>query len=132
MKIIFDDGEVIEKKMTLTAIGNGKFCGGGFMAAPRALLQDGLLDICAINKVSRLDFVRLVGSYQKGTHLENKHAMKFIKYKQVSHFKMEFPEPIAVCNDGEIIGAKTIDFSVVPTAFNFVVPKGSSLKYPCK
>lgn len=130
MKIIFDDGEVIEKKMTLTAIGNGKFCGGGFMAAPHAHLQDGMLDICAIEKVSRLDFIRLVGSYQKGTHLKNKHAMKFIRYKQTSHFRMEFVEPLPVCNDGEIIGAKTIDFSIVPMAFNFVVPKGSKLKYP--
>ena len=47
MKLIFDDGETLEKEFTLTAIGNGKFCGGGFMAAPRALLTDGLLDVCA-------------------------------------------------------------------------------------
>lgn len=132
MKIIFDDGEVIEKKLTLTAIGNGKFCGGGFMAAPAAYLQDGLLDICAIDKVSRLDFVRLIGSYQKGTYLQNEHAMRFITHKQVSHFRMEFPAPIPVCNDGEIIGAKSIDFTVVPRAFNFVVPKGSELRYPYK
>ena len=132
MRIIFDDGEIIEKKMTLTAIGNGRFCGGGFMAAPRAFLQDGMLDICAIDKVSRLDFIRLVGSYQKGTHLENKHAMKFIKYKQASHFKMEFDKELSVCNDGEIIYAKEIDFTVVPKAFHFVVPKGSKLKFPYK
>ena len=132
MKIIFDDGEVIDRKMTLTAIGNGKFCGGGFMTNPRALLQDGLIDICAIDRVTRLDFIRLVGSYQKGTHLENKHAMKFITYKQASHLRMEFAEPISVCNDGEIITAQTIDFTVVPKAFNFVIPKGCELKYPNK
>ena len=130
MKIIFDDGEVLDKKFTLTAIGNGRFCGGGFMAAPAAFLQDGLLDICAIDKISRLTFIKLVKSYKDGTYLQNENAMKYIKHKQVSHFRMEFPEPLPVCNDGEIIGAKSIDFTVVPKAFNFVVPKGCELRFP--
>lgn len=129
MRIIFDDGEIIEKEFTLTAIGNGKFCGGGFEAAPRALLNDGLLDVCAINKISRLTFVSLVGSYKKGTYLESKRAMKYIRHRRVPHFKMEFDTPIPICIDGEIKGAKTVDFEVVSGAFNFVVPKGCSLKY---
>ena len=129
MKLIFEDGEVIEKEFTLTAIGNGKFCGGGFMSAPKALLKDGLMEVCAIDKISRLTFIQLVSSYKKGTFLENKHAMKFIRYKQVPSFRMEFDAPIPICIDGEIMGAKTIDFSVVSNAFNFVIPKGSELKY---
>ncbi len=129
MKVIFDDGEVIEKEFTLTAIGNGKFCGGGFQAAPRALLTDGLLDVCAIDKISRLTFVTLVGSYKNGTYLENPHAMKYIRHRRVTHFKMEFDTPIPICIDGEIKGAKTMDFEVVKNAFNFVVPKGCALKY---
>ena len=130
MKIIFDDGEILDKKFTLTAIGNGRFCGGGFMAAPVAYLQDGLLDICAIDKISRLTFIKLVKSYKEGTYLQNESAMKFIKHRQVSHFKMEFPDPLPVCNDGEIVGAKTLDFTVIPKALNFVVPKGCELRYP--
>ena len=129
MKIIFDDGEILEQEFTLTAIGNGKFCGGGFMAAPRALLDDGLLDVCAINKLSRLTFISLVGLYKKGTYLENKRAMKLIRHRQVPHFRMEFDTPVPICIDGEIKGAKTIDFSVVRNAFNFVIPKGCELKY---
>jgi diacylglycerol kinase family enzyme len=42
---------------------------------------------------------------------------------------MEFDTPIPICIDGEIKGAKNIDFEVVPKAFNFVIPKGSELKY---
>ena len=132
MKLIFDDGLVIEKEFTLTAIGNGKFCGGGFKTAPIALLEDGLLDVCAINKVSRFTFLSLVSSYKKGTYLNNRRAKKVITYKQVPHFKMEFEEPVPVCIDGEIKGAKTIDFQVVQNAFNFVVPKGCSLIYKSK
>ena len=129
MKVIFDDGEVLEKEFTLTAIGNGRYCGGGFAAYPKALLHDGLLDICAIDKVSRMTFIRLVKSYRDGTYLENKNAEKYFKYRQVPHFKMEFDAPLPICIDGEIMGAKTIDFSVVKNAFNFVIPKGCSYRY---
>ena len=45
MKIVYDNGDVIEKELTLTAIGNGRFCGGGFMSAPKASLTDGKIDI---------------------------------------------------------------------------------------
>ena len=129
MRLIFDDGEVLEKEFTLTAIGNGKFCGGGFQAAPRALLCDGLIDVCAIDKISRLTFISLVGSYKKGTYLENAKAMKVIRHRRVPHFKMEFDTPVPICIDGEIKGAKNIDFEVVQNAFNFIIPNGSELKY---
>lgn len=129
MRLIFDDGDIIDSTLLLTAIGNGKFCGGGFDAAPEALLNDGLMDIAIIKKVSRLTFIGLVGSYKKGTYLTNKKAQKYIKYKRVSHFKMEFNDPIPICIDGEIKGAKNIEFSIVRNAFNFVIPKGSSMRF---
>ncbi len=129
MKLIFDDGEVVEEELTLTAIGNGKFCGGGFKTSPLALLNDGIMDICIVKKISRLTFISLVSKYKKGTFLGNKRAMKVLTYKRVPHFKMEFENPIPICIDGEIKGAKNIEYTVVQNAFNFVIPKGSELMY---
>ena len=127
MRLIFDDGEVVEKKFTLTAIGNGGFCGGGFFAAPKSVLNDGLMDICAVDKVSRLTFLRLVGDYKRGRHLENEKAMRVMSYRRVPHFKMEFDTEISICIDGEIKSASEIDFSVVREGFRFVIPKGSQI-----
>ena len=87
------------------------------------------MDICIINKISRLTFIKLVKSYKAGTFLENKKAQKFIRYRRVPHFRMEFAAPIPICVDGEIKGAKTIDFSVIQNGFRFVIPKGSKMKY---
>jgi diacylglycerol kinase family enzyme len=70
----------------------------------------------------------LVGSYKKGLHLNNKRAKKVMTYHRVDHFKMEFEEPVPVCVDGEIKGAKNIEFSIVPNGFRFVVPKGCEYK----
>ena len=129
MKLVFDDGEVIDSTLLLTAIGNGRFCGGGFNSLPQAYTNDGLMDIAIIKKVSRFTFISLVGSYKKGTYINNSRAQKYITYKRVPHFKMEFEEPIPICVDGEIKGAKNIDFTVVRNAFNFVIPKGSEMKF---
>ena len=126
MKLIFDDGEVWEDVYTLTAIANGKFCGGGYCAAPKAKMNDGIIEISTIDKVSRLTFLRLVKSYKKGTHINNPKAMKYFHIKRDSHFKMEFESPVPICIDGEIKGVKSVDFSIVPNAFNFVVPSGST------
>ena len=125
MRIIFDDGEVIDNFFTLTAIGNGKFCGGGFKAAPKAKMDDGLMDICVIKKISHFKLLQLVNCYKKGTYLENKKALEIIYHKRIPHFRIEFNHPEPICIDGEIKGAKSIDFTVVRNAFNFVVPKGS-------
>ena len=128
MRIVHDDGTTVEKVLTLTAIGNGKFCGGGFCALPKATLNDGKFDVCVIDKVSLFKFFTLVGMYKKGTHLASKRALKVINYKRVDHFKMEFDEPIPICRDGEIKGAKSVEFTAVPNGVNFVIPKGCEYK----
>lgn len=127
MKLIFDNGDVVEKELTLTAIANGQFCGGGFRSAPTAQLNDGLMNLCSINKVSKFTFLSLVSKYKKGTYLASKRAQKIISYKQISHVKIEFSSPQPICIDGEIKGAKTVDLSVIPDGFKFVVPKGCTL-----
>ena len=89
--------------------------------------KTGILDICAINKISRPTLVKLIGSYKNGTYLENPKAQNVFKHRRVSKFRMEFNSPVAICIDGEIKGAKTINFEVVKNALNFVVPTGSEL-----
>ncbi len=132
MKLIYDDGTVVEKKLTLTAIGNGKFCGGGFKSAPLASLTDGLFDICSIIKVSRLQFISLVGAYKDGTFLDKKSARKVMTYVQQKHFRMEFDDVRPICIDGEIEHAQSVEFTIVPKCFNFVLPKGCQLRFPDK
>ena len=99
------------------------------MFEPCRFFNDGLMDLCIIKKISRINFLSLVSYYKNGTYLDKPKALKYIEYRQVSHFKMVFPAPLPICIDGEIKGAKTIDFSVVKDGFRFVVPKGCELKY---
>ena len=52
----------------MCAICNGKAYGGGFLASPEAVPDDGWLDVFIIRKVSRLTIAKLLGLYKKGGH----------------------------------------------------------------
>ena len=58
---IIADGEVIaDGKFLLCAVSNGQYVGGMFKCAPKAAVDDGLLEVCLVKPVSRLTFIRLV------------------------------------------------------------------------
>ncbi len=124
MKILLDGEEEIERPLLLTTIANGRYYGGGFLSNPRASLDDGLFDMNAIEKVSRVAFLTMIGSYKKGTHLEA--YPQYITYRKASHMRMEFPQEIPICVDGEIEHAASLDIELVPKAAAFVLPHGVS------
>ena len=124
MDITMDDGSTVSGQMLLSAIGNGGFCGGGFHSNPRAVLNDGLFDLCLVKKVSRLTFLRLIGLYKKGTHLLFKFGESFITYRQMSSLSLRFDKPTGICIDGEIMQADHADLSIAPRAVAFSLPVG--------
>ncbi len=119
-----DDGSEITKEFQLVSAANGGWCGGGFNSAPKCSLNDGLLDISLIDKVTRRDFIKLVGSYKAGKHLETKLGQRIVEYKQSRAVTFEFTEPTNVCIDGEILKTEKLEISVMPRALAFAVPKG--------
>ncbi len=126
MKKIVIDGEALsEKELQLCAFAGGAFYGGGFHNAPLARLDDGLIDICYVRKVSRLQFIRMIGSYKNGTYLSNKSVMKVANYHNCRNAHIDFESERSVCIDGEITKMRELDIEIVPGAFRFILPKGS-------
>ncbi|MBQ8508803.1 MAG: YegS/Rv2252/BmrU family lipid kinase [Clostridia bacterium] len=126
IRIIRSDGSEFSREFELCAVANGGFCGGGFHSAPIACLDDGLLDISLMRKVSRTTFLRLVGSYKEGTHLKSKLGRKVVSYIQDTSVTFQFEEETDVCVDGEIERVKEAVFRVLPKAVRFVLPVGVS------
>ena len=125
MRVTFESGEVIDKELLLTAIGNGGYCGGGYHSNPKAMLSDSLFDLCLVDKVSRLTFIRLVGSYKRGTHLDSKLGKDIILYRQLKSLSMEFEKNIGICIDGEIFSADRAELRICPSSLSFSIPEGS-------
>jgi YegS/Rv2252/BmrU family lipid kinase len=61
------DNQVITQPALMVSIMNGRRMGGGFMMAPSALTDDGLLDLCIAGELSRMGILKLIPQFMKGT-----------------------------------------------------------------
>ena len=121
---IESEGEVIhDGPLLLTSIANGRFCGGGIQSNPGASVCDGLLNINMIYDISRLNFLRLLPSYMKGTHMQIRGIERFISNFAKQSVTVTPNTPTALLSlDGEIAPHKKLTFTAVHEAFSMVVP----------
>jgi diacylglycerol kinase (ATP) len=61
------DNQVITQPALMVSIMNGRRMGGGFMMAPSALTDDGLLNLCIAGQLSRIGILKLIPIFMKGT-----------------------------------------------------------------
>jgi diacylglycerol kinase (ATP) len=62
------DGGAFEGRVTLVAAANSPYFGGGMMIAPRARLDDGLLDLVVVERLAPLRLLSLFHRVYRGTH----------------------------------------------------------------
>ena len=125
MRLAFDDGTVIDEDLFLVAVGNARYCGGGFNSAPHASMSDGLIDVCVIRPIKGLKVLNLLTKYRKGTHVDHPSAAPYVIYKKCKSLALTTAEPMMVSTDGELMNFDRLDFEIVPNAVSFSVPKGS-------
>lgn len=64
------DGELLERRVMIAAIGNGVCIGGGFYVCPAARPDDGRFDVCIINDLGYMGIARTIPRVMRGTHRE--------------------------------------------------------------
>lgn len=127
-RISIDGAPAEQTELQLTTLANGECCGGGFHSNPRAALQDGMIDLLRIKPVSRMTFLRLIGSYKKGTHLNDDRHAHILTASKCRTLDMEFDGDQHICIDGEVLTSRTLHLEVVPAALRFAMPKGVALR----
>jgi len=128
LEVEFDSGEKIRGKFLLGVVANGHSYGGGYKCAPLAKINDEILDVCLVKKMSRLKILGLIKSYKVGTHLGKENIKKYITYKKCKNVKIKSDDSINLCIDGENYIYDGVDFEVVHNAFNFWIPRGSTIQ----
>jgi diacylglycerol kinase (ATP) len=113
LSIELDDEPPVAVDETLIAIANTAFFGGGMMIAPKADPTDGVLDICSIGKVGRIELLRVFPRVFRGKHLTHR-AVSTHRAQRVVIRQRDGGDPIAVWGDGEPIGHLPIEIMVVP------------------
>ncbi len=117
---IFVDGECIaDGEYLLCSVANGRYVGGAYMCAPHSLNDDGMLEVCLANVISRLSFVKLVGVYKQGKHLDDPRFEKIITYRKGKKVDVRSDEEMTIALDGELMRVHNFTCEVVPRAVRF-------------
>ncbi len=103
------DGQVLNEKILLLAVGNGKYYGGGMKILPMAKIDDGYLHICLISNISKLLLLFLFPTIFRGNHIKYK---KYVKTYTAKTVKIIGEGELPLNIDGDIICAKDINFSL--------------------
>ncbi|HOY38217.1 MAG: diacylglycerol kinase family lipid kinase [Bacteroidales bacterium] len=111
MKIEFDD-QIIHDSIFSISIGNGKYSGGGMMQTPRAINNDGLLDIAIYRNIRKLKVISNVNRLYNGT-IEKVRGLETYRSKS---FKISCPHTTFAEIDGEIVGDGPYEISILPNA----------------
>ena len=122
MSLTVDDEKLFEGKSLLAVCANGFCYGGGFYCAPEAKIDDGLMDLCFIKKVSRFKAAGLMKVYKTGKHLQDPKLEPLLIYKKCNRIVIDSNKPIAYAIDGEIFRKNHFDVKMVPKVIKFVVP----------
>ncbi len=93
--------------------GNAEFGGGGMMRlSPGARMDDGLLNLCLIRAMRRLETLRCFPRLLRGTHVTHPKATYF----SGRCLRVETDPPVELQLDGDLVGTTPATFRVEPAA----------------
>jgi len=115
------DGKKVEESIIYLILCNGPREGGGFLIAPDAIIDDGILDYAMITNVSRLMMFRIVPEVMKGTH----GRFKQVTIDRCKKFTLTADRPLYIHADGEIFSGpgtdiRQVSFEILPNALKVV------------
>ena len=113
------DGKLFPDQLnSLVAAANGMFFGGGMRIAPHAQLDDSLLDVVMIGKISLLDLIIWGPRIYRGRYLNHPR----VQYLKASTLLAKSQDSVPVEVDGETVGTLPATFTVMPRALRLRVP----------
>ncbi len=121
------DGISRDGRYTMLVACNGRYYGGGFNPVPEAMPDDGLIDFLLVGPVTPLTVARVVKKYQNGQHAS---LPEYITWVRGHRLDISCGSECPVNIDGEIVNARSVNFSVSDKKLNFIVPKGATWETP--
>lgn len=106
------DGQELHLPAMMVCVGNGSREGGGFFVTPDAQIDDGLFDLCVVRELGRLDTMRLIPSFMKGTHV----GREPVTMARARRITVSSPDPLIVHVDGEMLctDGHKLDIEIMP------------------
>ena len=98
-------------------VGNGRQTGGGVQVAPRARIDDGLLDVLVVRQIPAMALLTAARELQ-----ELSPDGEYISYWQTPWAEVYPEEAIPVNLDGEPVQFSSVRYEAVPRAIRLIVP----------
>lgn len=117
------DGVTFEASILLLTIGNGRFCGGGFLLTPNAEIDDGLLDVCLIKYPGKLWVLWDLPKVPKGKHVGRLHTTVF----RTREIEVSSEDLLIIHIDGEIAKGHEFKIKVLPQKLKVLVKKSAEM-----
>ena len=112
--IIIDGDKKITSNITMAIVANGKFLGGGFNAAPRASMSDGLLDLIIMKNSGSLKMLQRLVEMKGDSQYTREEDMLYYQASQVTILPKN--RNVTVSLDGEPVGILPAIFKVYHNA----------------
>ncbi len=109
--------EVDRRPCLFLTFSNSKFTGGTMMIAPKAEVNDGLIEFVRWGPIGRLGLIRNLPTLYDGTHINHPLAER----RPVKRIDFELEAPVDVMVDGEVLTLHCQTLDVLPSALNVVV-----------
>ncbi|VFJ15285.1 diacylglycerol/lipid kinase family protein [Candidatus Nitrosocosmicus franklandus] len=101
-------------KMTMGMVSNGSFLGGGFQAATKAEVSDGLLDTIVIKNSDSFKILQRLVNIKKGEEAMDNEEDIYYGQSQTVSWLTDYSNNITVSLDGEPVGILPAFFRVHP------------------
>jgi len=109
-------GAFDDRRCLFVTFNNSKFTGGTMMIAPKAEVDDGLVEYVRWGPIGRLGLIRNLPGLYDGTHIQHPLAER----KAVSRVEFKLDAPVDVMVDGEVLSLHCEELDVLPKALNVV------------
>ena len=104
----------------ISALCNGSYYGNGFKPAPKAKIDDGLLNLILAEKMSPLRIASLFTSYRRGDHLGKSGVREILTRSGKISSEREFLYNI----DGEIYSDRNLNYRILEKKLKWIYFKG--------
>lgn len=111
------DGEEMRGPIILVVVSNVRLYAGVARVAPRARIDDGLLDVCTFKGQGKLTIARHLAGVMSG----NLSDETLLDYRQAKEVEVKTEPPLPVHVDGDVIGVTPVTIAVAPLALRAIV-----------
>lgn len=119
---VLSNGDDKETRCFINTISIGRRFAGSFFLTPKAIANDGMLDVCSIKQLSLIQRLNLLMKVSKGTHIFNNK----VHYYQTDKIILEFSTEVPFHVDGELNFSSKFEVGIYPEALRTIYnPNGN-------